>query len=246
LSIGGIAYSINHRRITSLKDAQAAQEAFSRQLIDSQEHERKRIAAELHDGLGQNLLIIKNRALLGLSAPEDTVELREQFEQISSITSQTLNEVREISYNLRPYQIDQLGLTKAISVMLKKVAQSAGLQLTSEVDQLDDLFAAKEEINFYRVVQEAFNNVVKHSSATEALVTIKREGKTIVLTVQDNGCGFASEAAALAESRQGGFGLVGIAERARMLGGKFIIKSVPGEGTTITLIIDFGDARHAK
>jgi signal transduction histidine kinase/ligand-binding sensor domain-containing protein len=247
LSVGGIAYSFNHRRISALKRSRAAQEAFSRQLIDSQENERKRIAAELHDGLGQNLLIIKNRALLGLTAPDDdSGELREQFEQISSITSQTLNEVREISYNLRPYQIDQLGLTKAISVMLKKVAQSAGVQLTCELDQLDDLFGANEEINFYRVVQEAFNNVVKHSRATEALVTIKREARTIVLTVQDNGCGFPSEAAALAESKQGGFGLVGIAERARMLGGKLVIKSEPGEGTTITLIINFGDARHAK
>lgn len=245
LSVVGIAYSINHRRISSLKRSQAAQEAFSRQLIESQEGERKRIAAELHDGLGQNLLIIKNRALLGLTTSDESGELREQFEQISSISSQTLNEVREISYNLRPYQIDQLGLSKAISVMLKKVAQSAGLQLTSEVDQLDDLFGANEEINFYRVVQEAFNNIVKHSGATEALVTIKREGKTIVLTVQDNGRGFPAEAASV-ESRQGGFGLVGIAERARMLGGKLVIKSEPGEGTTITLIINFGDARHAK
>ncbi len=94
------------------------QQAFSRQLIASQETERKRIAAELHDSLGQRLLIVKSLALLQMQALEKNGAKAEQLEEISAEASRALNEVREISYDLRPYQLDRLGLTKAIEAVV--------------------------------------------------------------------------------------------------------------------------------
>ena len=112
-------------RIAQMRRAQAAQQAFSRQLIESQERERQRIAAELHDSLGQNLLVVKNRALLGaLSQPDE--EARKQFDEIGATAAQTLEEVRAISYNLRPHHLDQLGLTTTIRAMIEKIAESSG------------------------------------------------------------------------------------------------------------------------
>jgi signal transduction histidine kinase/ligand-binding sensor domain-containing protein len=231
------------RRIAQLKRRQAAQAAFSQQLIESQESERKRIAAELHDGLGQNLLVIKNRALLSLSAPEDRGRALEQMHEISSIASQTIDEVREIAHNLRPFQLDRLGLTKALGSIVRKLESSSDIEFAVEIDPVDELFTKEEEINLYRVVQECLNNVVRHSGATCARLSVARDGRGVVVTISDNGRGFDVTARRDGPTaRAGGFGLIGISERARMLGGKEIIRSIPGEGTTV--IIKIGLREH--
>ena len=151
-------------RIAQMQRAQAAQQAFSRQLIESQERERQRIAAELHDSLGQNLLVVKNRALLGALSQQDE-EARKQFDEIGATVAQTLEEVRTISYNLRPHHLDQLGLTTTIRAMIEKIAESSGIAMSSELDDIDGVFPPADEITIYRIIQESLNNVVKHSSA---------------------------------------------------------------------------------
>lgn len=236
-ALGGLAWLGYQRRVRQLLRAKAAQEEFSRQLIASQEAERKRIASELHDCLGQNLLIIKNRALLGLvpqALPDGT---REQLDAISAASSQAIEEVREIAYNLRPYQIDRLGLTRSIESMVKKVAIASEIQFTLDVAELNGIFSKDSEINFFRIVQECLNNIVKHSGATEAKVTVKRSDQIVLLRIEDNGKGFAAEQNAASESGQQGFGLVGLAERVRILGGIHNLKSAPGQGTVISITI---------
>jgi signal transduction histidine kinase len=238
LGVVGIAMLGYHHRVAVLRAKSAAREAFSRQLIESQEIERKRIAAELHDGLGQELLVIKNRALLGLLAPDDQNRAVEQLNEISTAVSHTLDEVRQIAANLHPYQLDRLGLTKAIEAMIRKVAAAAGIKFSTEVDNIDGLFDPQAEINLYRIVQESLNNIVKHSGATEATVAIKRADERVAITIRDNGKGFVTEPARNAGPLKRGFGLAGMSERARMLGGDYAIHSIPGEGATITLTID--------
>lgn len=233
-SIGGLvglAYQYRVRQLTRAKDAQ---EAFSQRLIESQEHERKRIAAELHDSLGQNLLIIKNRALLGaLSAPEPS---QHQFNEISASVGSAIEEVREIAYNLRPYHLDRLGLTQTIEAMIERVAETTGIEFTTEVPPLDGLFDAEAEINFYRVLQECVNNIARHSQATAARVAITRATHALTVTISDNGRGFSPEALSQGTALgQGGFGLSGIAERVRLLKGVHTVESAPGLGTTFTL-----------
>ena len=236
LAVTGLIGLVWRHRVSRLHRAHAAQQAFSRQLIASQESERKRIAAELHDSLGQRLVIIKNLALILLNRPTPDGS-REQIDEISAEASQALGEVKEISYNLRPHQLDRLGLTKAVKALVTKAASASPVAFTSEIDDIDGVFPQEAEINFYRVAQESVNNVIKHSAATEARVTVRRDDGRIVLTVRDNGRGFVPEMIQL-DPLAGGFGLVGISERATLLGGHATIQSAPGRGTTIDISID--------
>jgi signal transduction histidine kinase/ligand-binding sensor domain-containing protein len=232
------------RRILQLERARAAQETFSRQLLNSQERERKRIAAELHDSLGQSLVIIKNRAALSLSTPDDHHRAIEQLEEIDEAVGEAIDEVKEIAYNLRPFQLDRLGLTKAIEALLKQVGAAQPLRITSTIDGIDGIFSPESEINLYRIVQESLNNIVKHAAASEVNFVITRTTQIIEVKISDNGKGFAPQALPVAEPGRGGFGLTGLAERARIVGGKLSIQSAPGQGTVISLKIDLKDTPY--
>ncbi|HEX8799367.1 MAG TPA: two-component regulator propeller domain-containing protein [Terriglobales bacterium] len=227
-------------RVSQLKQAHAVQQAFTRQLIASQEGERKRIAAELHDGLGQQLVVIKNLALISLRDGTPQTASRPQIEEISAQASHALGEVRKISYNLRPYQLDRLGLTKAIQGILKQVSAATTISFTTEIDAIDNVFAKDSEINFYRIVQECINNVVKHSQAATASMAVRRTGNELLLTIQDDGRGF-TPSVANSDSDLGGFGLIGISERTQLLGGRLAIRSEPGQGTMISIKIPLSD-----
>jgi signal transduction histidine kinase/ligand-binding sensor domain-containing protein len=227
-------------RVAQFKRAHAAQQAFSRQLIASQEAERKRIAAELHDSLGQSLAIIKNRAVLSLSGPDDHTRAIEQLDEIAHAASHAIDEVREIAYNLRPYHLERLGLTKSIEALLKRASTSDGVRFQGEIEPIDRLFPADAEMSLYRILQEGMSNVVKHSEATEAKVSVKRSGSRVDIVIQDNGRGISSLPGNQTEAARGGFGLIGIAERARLLGGDLVVDSVPGRGTTLTITLRTG------
>lgn len=242
--VAGLVALVFERRVAHLKGARAAQEAFSRQLIGSQEAERKRIAAELHDSIGQSLAIIKNRAALSLTRPEDQERALEQLGEISDAAAHAIEEVREIAYDLRPLQLDQLGLKRSIESMLKKASSAEGLRVTYEIDEIDGAFAKEQEINLYRIVQECVGNVVKHAGAGSAFVTIKRAGRDIVLTVRDDGQGFAADGASGNGRR--GFGMLNVAERARMLGGHATVQSAPGQGTTVQVRIRLGESKNGE
>jgi signal transduction histidine kinase/ligand-binding sensor domain-containing protein len=235
-AVFGLIYFILRQRIVTLERERAAQTAFARNLIAAQEQERKRIAGELHDGLGQNLLVIKNWTLLSLQRNREANDSKPLLEEISETASQTIEEVRRIAYNLRPYQIDEIGLTRAVEGMLARVKATTGIELSWRIDNIDDCFAPENEINLFRIVQECANNIVRHSAATAAKVTIKREPDSVSLTVEDNGKGFAPES--LDGGGKRGLGLTGIEERARMLNGAAQIKSAPEKGTTILINID--------
>jgi signal transduction histidine kinase len=227
-------------RVLQLKQAQAVQQAFTRQLIASQESERKRIAAELHDALGQQLVVIKNLALISLRDGSLQTASRPQIEEISEQASHALGEVKKISYNLRPYQLDRLGLTKAIQGILKQTSTATTISFTAEIDAVDNVLAKDSEINFYRIVQECINNLVKHSQATTASVVIRRTVKELRLTILDDGRGF-TPGAIRSRSDLGGFGLIGISERTQLLGGRLAIRSEPGQGTMISIKIPLSD-----
>lgn len=244
LSLAGLITLIYRLRVAQLRKEHAvkeafsrqlleSQKAFSRQLLESQESERKRIAAELHDGLGQSLVIIKNRALHSLTEPDDHDRAIEQIEEIADAATNAILEAREIAYNLRPFHIDRLGLTTALSTMIKRAGNDR-LHFTTELESIDGLLAPEQEINFYRIVQECLNNIIKHSGASEAGVTIKCKDQMIELTIRDNGRGFTP--GVRQESSNGsGFGLLGLNERARILGGLLTITSAPGHGTMTNL-----------
>jgi signal transduction histidine kinase/streptogramin lyase len=238
LALVGVIGLVFKRRLDQAHRAQRAQEEFSRRLIDSQEQERKRIAAELHDSLGQNLLVIKNYALMGLNAVNGEHPTREHLNEISDSATLAIEEVRQIAHNLRPYQLERSGLTNTLQIMLRQIANASDIGFTVEVDSIDGWLSREEEISLYRIVQEAINNILKHSGASEASIRIKRMGDEIQMTIADDGRGFRLEAAGQAELQKRGFGLTGSAERVRMLGGKQTIQTAPGEGTMIQISIN--------
>jgi signal transduction histidine kinase len=142
-------------------------------LIASQERERKRIAAELHDSLGQRLVVIKNLATISLNSRSGDGEPDRTVEEIVSEASQGLSEVKEISYNLRPYQLDRMGLTNAIEALARTGATASAIAFTATIDNIDDIFPKDTQINFYRMVQEGLNNMLKHSGAKQASLTVR-------------------------------------------------------------------------
>lgn len=224
-------------RIRGLRYArlQAMQRAFAQQIMASQETERKRIAGELHDSLSQRLTVIKNLALL-MSRPSARSP-QQQIDAIAGEASQAIGELRQISHNLRPYQLDLLGLTKAIESTVTRSCEAAGIRADLIVDDLSEVFGKELEIHFYRIVQECINNIVKHSRASEVTVLVQRSASTVSLAVTDDGIGFSPASADL-DGTSGGFGLTGISERARLLGGKASIRSAPGKGATVTVEIE--------
>ncbi len=227
-----IIFLLYRYRIGQLRAISDAQTRFTQQLITSQEAERKRIAAELHDGLGQSLVIIKNRATLGLTKGDDKERVAKELGSISESASQALEEVREITNNLRPQLLDRLGLTKAIGAMLKKY--SGVIDIRSEIDTIDGLFQEHEEISIYRIIQESLNNVIKHSNAANASVTVKRHENRIWVEIKDDGAGFDLQNL---PSEKRSFGLTGLRERAQLLRGELTVESAIGAGTSIALSI---------
>ena len=220
------------RREAVLRE-QRTQEEYTRQLILSQETERRRIAAELHDSLGQNLLLIKNHAQLALADKTAAADLRLQLEAISHLASQTVSEIRQISRDLHPRQLDHLGLTRALEAMIDSAVQSSGIAIERKLDSADDVFSSDAAAHLYRVVQESLNNILKHSGATWARIELERDLREVLLQVRDNGRGFDAGTA----NSAGGIGLRNMTERVHILGGKLKVDSEPNRGTRIEVTI---------
>jgi signal transduction histidine kinase/ligand-binding sensor domain-containing protein len=240
----GLLYLLWGFRIRQLKNMQAAQQAFSQQLIASQESERRRISGELHDSLGQRLIIIKNHALFLLrprAAAQNEEDRRQTIEEISSEASLAIDETRTISYDLRPFQLDRLGLSKAVEALIRSASRATGIRFSTHIADIDSSFPEALRINFYRIVQEAVNNIMKHSGASEAEINVDKTSRGISLSIRDNGVGLSSQHKVTGIGK-GGFGLIGIRERALLLGGIVEIGSQPGTGTLLT--INFDLKRH--
>jgi signal transduction histidine kinase len=227
-----------------LERQHAAQLAFSRQVLEKLEDERRRIAINLHDSLGQILLAIKNQALLAIQRPPDEQGLRKRLDEISGATSQAIEEVRQITHGLRPYQLDRLGLAQAIRASVSHASSNGTISFASRVEDIDGLFDKDAEIHVYRIVQEAVNNVVKHSAATEAAVVIKKRTGVVTLSIRDSGRGFDAGSKPSSQPHDLGYGLSGIAERVRILGGTLTIDSRPGEGTSLTVEVPLPICKH--
>lgn len=232
---------INRKRI---RRGQQAVQHLSGRLLMLQDEERQRVAAELHDGLGQNLAIIKNRAMIGLRDRTDHGRAREQLEEIAATANASIVEVREIAHNLRPYELDRLGLVTAIESMIERVSDSTTIELSANLERIDGLLSSEAETSVYRIVQEALNNVIKHSKATAAGIEIKKIGNQMWITVRDNGAGISSPVIAENGNHAKGFGLMGISERVRVLGGSLAVDSQSSRGTAINITLELANGRR--
>ena len=233
------------RRAAHLAQEHALQQEFSRRLIASIDRERKRIADDLHNEPKQYLFAISKYAWLMLqgpngltatfkSVPEDSTHLAVEYaREIETLADRAGVEMKSIIENLRPTQLKELRLTAAIEDWIARSTELSAVNFSRDVDSIDGIFGDEDEVNIYRIMQECISNIVKHSQAMDAFISIKRDEHAILFTVRDNGKGFVvSKSNRIAGD---GFGLKLIQERAQMMGGEAVIKSAPGHGTQITI-----------
>jgi signal transduction histidine kinase len=194
-----------------------------------QEEERRRLARELHDEIGQTLtglgLILKPNADFTTNAA------RAGFEQARALVDELLEKVRQLSFDLRPAALDQLGLLPGLLTHFERYTKQTGVLVNFKHQGVDGRFAPEMETTAYRIVQEALTNVARQASVTAVCVRVWAAADTLNIQVEDRGRGFDLEAV-LATPQSGG--LPGMQERVTLLGGRLTIESRPGAGTQIT------------
>ena len=232
LFVAGVVGLIFYSRVSQLRRVAEARELYARQLLESQERERSRLAMELHDSLGQSLVVIRNRALLGIQKKNDDHSMLEQLHEISDASATALQETREIAHTLHPYQIEALGLTTALHSLVDKIEGSSEIGFGTQINETPHDIPHDVAIAVYRIAQEWLTNVVKHSSASEVSFSLLMDGTKLTLTIADNGVGFDPQKV------KKGLGLRGIAERSRMVGGTLSIESSQGAGSELRLVVN--------
>lgn len=207
---------------------------FSEGALLASEDERKRIARELHDDTAQRLatLILSVRALAGT---DDTVERRRMFEQVRAEIVDAAEGVKRMSRGLRPPEIEELGLVHAVQAHARSVQEATGFVVETDLDVVDPFLDRNAKLALYRIVQEALSNARRHSGADGAVVRLGREGGDVITEVLDVGSGFARPGGPAGDDS--GLGLVGMHERAVMIGGRLVIETKPGGGTRVRLSV---------
>lgn len=238
--LAGLIVSWFVRRNRTLRHQRQRQTEFSRQLISAGERERSRIAAELHDGLGQNLLVIKNWARQARESTNgDGAAGSGLMHKIEELAADSLEETRAIVQDLGSKDIERFGLTEAIIVALEHVEDASGIRIEKKIDDLDGIFSKDVELAVFRIVQECINNVVKHSESSTAEVDVSKTGAGIVIRVHDHGIGFDVETAMKGDHgpNEQQFGLRSMTERVAMCGGTSSIVSSSEKGTIVQIVI---------
>jgi PAS domain S-box-containing protein len=206
--------------------------ALSRRLFEVQEEERRRLARDLHDDVGQVLTALKIQ-LESLARGGGELSMRARVDECVDTAQHTLERVRQISLSLRPPQLDDLGLAAALRSHLDRQARVAGLQAHFETEDAPNEVAADTETACFRVAQEAINNVLRHARARNLWVRLFTTGGQLAISVRDDGRGFDLDAVRQRAANGASLGLVGMEERMALAGGTFELRSAPGQGTVL-------------
>jgi ligand-binding sensor domain-containing protein/signal transduction histidine kinase len=238
-TLAAAAIAAHEHRMRRLRVEHARQLAFSRQLLDSQERERRRISNEMHDSLGQHATIIRKRTQAAAGHIRDRARVMAELDEIAAIADQIKVEMKEIAQDLRPYHLDRIGLSRTMEKMAHKTGEACNLQVSTDIAPIDDLVPDGSRIHIYRIFQESLHNVVKHANATRMTVAVSRSNGAVRIVIEDNGQGLVA-ANGGAKGTSMGFGLMGIKERARILGGvvEFRAGDAGGTATILTLPLE--------
>jgi len=206
--------------------------------VQNQENERKRVAVEIHDGIGQELVgaLYRIQSFTSLLAGQKFIEAHVEAEEIRGLLQRTVAELRRVLVGLRPHSLDELGLVSALRQETERFTRETNTVCRFTTAGSPVVLTSSQEAAIYRVVQEALGNVRKHAYATEASVELQYQPGNVFLTVSDDGKGFELNQANNGLPL-GHMGLAGMKERAEMLGGDLNISSSPGNGTSVILTI---------
>lgn len=210
----------------------AIERQFSGALLETQEEERRRIAGELHDGIGQNLVVMSNRLRAMLSG--GVTERERILGEIFTVNRETLDQVRGLARNLHPPELDRLGLSVSMARMVERAVADTAIELSLAIEPVDESLASEQKIQLYRIAQEATTNAVKHAAATRIVVSLRAQEQQVELSVEDNGRGFDPAEA------DGGLGLATMRRRAALIGAEMVFSAKPGSGTRVHVALPCG------
>jgi signal transduction histidine kinase len=214
----------------ALRESAERLKILSRRLIEVQEAERRSLALELHDEIGQILTGLKLSLEMSARLPAD--EAQASIAQAQTLVNELMARARKMSLDLRPATLDHLGLLSALLGHIKQYGEQTHVRVQFKHSGLEgQRFPAEIETASYRIVQEALTNVARHAESVEAAVLVWADRQSLTIQIEDRGKGFDTEAALAADNTSG---LAGMRERAALLGGHFTVESRPGAGTRLT------------
>jgi signal transduction histidine kinase len=234
-----------HQQRVAETETRRELERLSARLVDAQEEERRNLARELHDEVGQALTAIKMD--VGVAARSSVIEPRARaaLEEARAIAETTLHSVRDMSQLLHPSMLDDFGLPETLAAYLRSFSKRTGIRAQLTHDHLEGRLPADVEVCIYRIVQEALTNVARHSGAHSCSVRITRGDQTVTLVIEDTGRGITGGADRLGAARRG-LGLIGMRERAQALSGRFVLENRPEGGTRIVVHLPAPAAEQAE
>jgi signal transduction histidine kinase len=246
-SIDGVV--ISHEDVTdrmqahhALNEANKRLQAISKRVLSIQEEEKRSISRELHDDIGQSLTALK----IGLHriAQRTSAEHKKLVAECLAIADSTLDKLRNLSLELRPPQLDQLGLEGALEWLVDHHRGATGLNVECQFAGLSDRLPTDIESACYRITQEALNNATRHANAKQIHIRVERGEHQLMLVIRDDGVGFDIDAAHQKALRSGSMGLIGMEERAQLAGGQLTLRALPGMGTVVqvTFALEQADA----
>lgn len=234
-----INIALEYLQINVDEKPESPRENLGAKIITAQEKERMRVAREIHDGPAQAMANIIIRAeycerLFDKDIGEAKKELRSLKEQIR----EDLRDIRKIIYNLRPMTLDDLGLLPTVKRMIDELNEKQHeVAISFSTQGLDQRMPAPQEVAIFRIIQEALNNIFKHADASQAQVSIKRQGQDVLIEIADNGRGFIYNPDELGRDAEG-YGLLGMLERCDLVGAQMEVQTAPGQGTKIKVKIN--------
>ncbi|WP_018601799.1 GAF domain-containing sensor histidine kinase [Mycobacterium sp. 155] len=229
LIAGALHQARLHRQLVA---RERAHENFVEQVIEAQEIERRRLAGDIHDGISQRLVTLSYRLDAAARAVDDPQALAEQLDKARELADLTLQEARAAISGLRPPVLDDLGLAGGLASLARSIP---GIDL--DVELAETRVPDHIELALYRIAQECLQNVVKHADASRARLTFAVDRNMARLEIVDDGKGFDTLEHPLGSDEMGGYGLLSMAERAEIVGGRLNIRSRPGAGTAVTATI---------
>ncbi len=224
------------RDVTAAKHAEGVVRSLSGRLLSAQEEERRLIARELHDNLSQQLALLSVEIEELAIRSDDRVAATESMRQLGARTAEISTEVHNLSHRLHSAKLDALGLQAAVRGHCREL-QAQGLRIECLAENVPRTLSYEVELCLFRVTQEGLNNVIKHSGAKEARVTLTGSNAGLLLTIADSGRGFDASAAA----GRNGLGLASMRERVHLIGGELAVMSDPGQGATIRVSVPIAE-----
>jgi signal transduction histidine kinase len=225
---------VTARLFDQLRTSQRQLETLSRRLVQAQEMERRALARELHDEIGQILTVIRIN-LQTLHRGALAVDARRAAEASLSAVDGAIDRVRQLSWTLRPSLLDNLGLVPALRAFVDQQAQHAPFDASFSADRLQSRVPEALANAYFRITQEAMTNVMRHAQASHVSVALRVDDPMLVLIVRDDGVGFDLDGTLEEIDAERSLGLIGMRERAHLIGGTFEIRSAPEQGTEITV-----------